>query len=104
LDIFFSAGFFAYEPYNTIWGDSQYMPSGVIFYGVNNENLILEQREEAESFARRAWPDKDMVISKIRRLKPYPKQPYVYVGDKDVVLMLSDGGHKNILERAISSN
>ena len=101
LDIFFSSGFFAYEPYNPIWGDSQYLPSGVIFYGTTNENLILEQKSEAELFARCSWTDKDILTSKIRRLKPYPKQPYMYVGDKDIFLMLSDGAHKEMLIKEV---
>lgn len=104
LDIFFSNGFFAYEAYNPIWGDSQYVPRGVIFYGTTNENITPKQKMEASLFAQHFGKDKDNLIKAVRRLRPFPREPYMAVGEKDIILMLGDTANKDLLVKTIQDN
>ena len=103
LDIFFSSGFFAYEAYNPIWGDSMYLPVG-IFYGRTNENMTDEQKADAEVFARHFGPNKDYLATSVRRLRPFPRKPYMVVDEKDIILMLGDTAHKDLLVKTIKED
>jgi hypothetical protein len=104
LDIFFSNGFFAYEPYNPIWGDTQYMPSWVIFYGTSNENIASDERNEAAEFSKYSGHDKDNLIKAVRRLRPFPREPYMAVGDKDIILMLGNTQYEDLLVKTIQED
>lgn len=104
ITTFFSSGLFAYETSNPIWGDSIYMPNGFVFYATNNEILLGTQKIEAQLFAQHFKGDKSYFATQIRQLHPYPKEPYMLVEDKDIVLMLSDTAHKDVLIRNILEN
>ena len=103
LDIFFSSCFFAYEPYNPIWGDAMYLPVG-IFYGRTNENIADGQKADAEVFARHFGSDKDYLVTSVRRLRSFPRKPYIAVSEKDIILMLGDTAQKDLLIKTIQED
>lgn len=103
LGVFFSNGFFAYEAYNPIWGDAMQLPVGY-FYGTSNENIALEERKEAAKFSEYSGKDKDSLIKAVRRLRLFPREPYIAIGDKDIVLMLGNTQHEDLLVQGILDN
>ena len=103
LGIFFSNGFFAYESYNPIWGDAMQLPVGY-FYGTSNENIASEEKDEAAEFSKYSGHDKDNLIKAVRRLRPFPREPYMAVGDKDIILMLGNTQYEDLLVKTIQED
>ena len=98
-NIFFSAGLFAYEPSNPIWGDIIYLGGEAIFYDVINESVKIEESIYARVYARSFGKDKDILGQQLKNLQAYPRKNYWAIGEKDIFLMfdISDR-HKNILQ------
>jgi hypothetical protein len=103
LGIFFSNGFFAYEAYNPIWGDAMQLPVGY-FYGTSNENIASAEKDEAAEFSKYSGHDKDNLIKAVRRLRPFPREPYMAVGDKDIILMLGNTQYEDLLVKTIQED
>lgn len=76
-------------------------PLGVIFYGITNEDITFKEKIEAHMFAQHFGGDKNQMITSVRQLKPYPKVPYMFVGEKDIILMLEDMPYKDVLIETI---
>ena len=89
IPIFFSAGFWAYEAENPIWGDALYLGND-IFYGTSNENIRPEEVMKARIFAWHFDDEYREFPSKINTLQAFPKEPYFIVGKKNIVLMMDN--------------
>ena len=95
LAILFSAGFWAYEAENPIWGDAMYIGDSV-FYGTSNENIYLENIITAGIFAMYFGDDKKELNLRLRKLKPFPQKPYYTIGGKDIFLMMENNNSNKV--------
>ena len=86
---FFSAGLFFYEKENPIWGEATYF-GNYLNYFLIYESISHQDTINAYVFAKHFGTDKENLIAAADRLCAYPCRNFYYVGQKDILLMVSD--------------
>ena len=101
LKVFFSTSFLAYEDFNPIWGDAMFL-GGKIGYVINSEGVEEQDKVQAYLFSRHGGLDKKEQLHGLTYLRPFPANPFYFVGEKDIFLMLSrDNEAREILRQKI---
>ena len=86
---FFSSGLFLYEAENPIWGDAVYL-GNYLRYDVINDAMIRQNVISAQVFSRKFGNDKRNLVEAADKLCAYPCKHFYYIGEKDILLMVSD--------------
>lgn len=89
LSVLFSSYFFLYERDNPVWADSMFLGNDIV-YKPWNEMILPEDKIKAELFAMHFGNDREKLIDAADKLCSYPCQNFYYVGEKDILLMVSD--------------
>lgn len=89
LYAFFSSGLFLYENKNPIWGDADYL-GNYLQYRIARDSLYRVDEISAYVFARHFGNDKEKLVAAADKLCAYPCINYFYIGEKDILLMVSD--------------
>jgi len=86
---FFSSGLFLYEAENPIWGDGTYF-GNYLWYLIIGENVSYGDKISAGLFSRKFGNDKRNLVEAADKLCAYPCKHFYYIGEKDILLMVSD--------------